>query len=202
MSQPGGISCIFESVKSLDSSFLHVDKQNLVAVKPAAGGSCSPTGLLQSAFDAASFNVPKKKVANLPTVYYGRTKRDCNWLTSKQGGYCGQCCYSHQQVMSVLPQDLKDLEAVIGVVDGEKANCSSGQGFVRENITYMVTDSLEIMPSTTIRSIKVLNKLKVATPADLESADKTVSITQVLSPTYSCCPFILLQVDKICTIYV
>jgi hypothetical protein len=40
----------------------------------------------------------------------------------------------------------------------------------------MVTDNLEVMPSTTIRSIQVLNQLKVATLADL---DISVGITQV-----------------------
>jgi len=84
--------------------------------------------------------------------------------------------------MTVLPKDLEELEAAI--VDHVKdpvveASSSTGQGFVKESMTYMVTDSLEILPSTTIRSIKVLNKLKVATLSDLESSDITVSITQV-----------------------
>jgi hypothetical protein len=50
---------------------------------------------------------------------------------------------------------------------------------VRENITYMVTDNLEVMISTTIRSTQILNRLKVATLADLESTDISVGITQV-----------------------
>jgi hypothetical protein len=43
----------------------------------------------------------------------------------------------------------------------------------------MVTDNLEVMPSTTIRSIQVLNQLKVATLADLDTTDISVGITQV-----------------------
>jgi hypothetical protein len=76
--------------------------------------------------------------------------------------------------MTVRPEDRQEPEAATVV-----ATCSSSQGFVQANITYMVTDSLEIMPSTTIKSIKVLNKLKVPTLADLESDDITVSVTQV-----------------------
>jgi len=84
--------------------------------------------------------------------------------------------------MTVLPKDLEDLEAEI--VDRlkapvEEASSSTGQGFVKASIPYMVTASLESLPSTTIRSIKVLNKLKVATLSDLESSDITVSIAQV-----------------------
>jgi hypothetical protein len=87
--------------------------------------------------------------------------------------------------MTVLPGELKSLKKTIvdkfveEVQDIKKASCSTGQGFVRENITYMVTDNLEVMISTTIRSTQILNRLKVATLADLESTDISVGITQV-----------------------
>uniref|UniRef100_A0A7I4BLS4 Uncharacterized protein n=1 Tax=Physcomitrium patens TaxID=3218 RepID=A0A7I4BLS4_PHYPA len=82
--------------------------------------------------------------------------------------------------MSVLPGDLKSLKKDIidKLVQEDLATCPSNRGFVRENITYKVTENLEVMPSTTIRSIQVLNKLMVATLAHLESIDVVVSITQ------------------------
>jgi len=55
--------------------------------------------------------------------------------------------------MTVLPHDIQELEAVIvDVVKApvEFARSSSGKGFVKESITYMVTDGLEIVPSTTV----------------------------------------------------
>lgn len=58
-----------------------------------------------------------------------------------------------------------------------EVTCSTGQEFTRENITYMVTDKLEVMPSTTTRNIKVPNKLETATLADLDSNDIIVSDT-------------------------
>lgn len=90
--------------------------------------------------------------------------------------------------MTVIPNDLEELEAanlVRANAPVEQASSSAGQGFVKESMTYMVTDSLEIMPSSTIRSIKVLNQLKVATLSDLESSDITISIEQVLQLLHS-----------------
>jgi hypothetical protein len=89
--------------------------------------------------------------------------------------------------MTVLPGELESQKKEIidklveDDLDVGKARLSTGtgQGFVRENITYMVTDNLEVMPSTTIRSIEVLNQLKVASLADLDTTDISVGITQV-----------------------
>jgi hypothetical protein len=93
----------------------------------------------------------------------------------------------HWLWQTVLPEELESQKKKIidklveEDLDVGKATCSTGtgQGFVRENITYMVTDNLEVMPSTTIRSIQVLNQLKVATLADLDTTDISVGITQV-----------------------
>lgn len=84
--------------------------------------------------------------------------------------------------MTVLPKDLAELEEELMQLEDpvEKAeHASGGQGFVKKNITYIVTDSLEIMPPTSIRSINVLNKLHIPTLADLESTDITITITEV-----------------------
>jgi len=52
-------------------------------------------------------------------------------------------------------------------------------GYVKENTTFMVTDDLEIYPTSTIKSIVLLNKLKVKNMSDLDSIEIAVGITQV-----------------------
>lgn len=52
----GGICSIFESVKNLDRSLLHVNKQTLVEPKLSAVGTCKPTALIQSALEVGRRN--------------------------------------------------------------------------------------------------------------------------------------------------
>jgi hypothetical protein len=178
------MSKIYNSVEKLDRSFLHVDKESPMRPRPAVAGTCGSTGLLQG-LEAAKAKRPTKVRIQLPRVYYQCSSRHCTSLSSSSGTLCSSCHdYYHTQPMTVLPGELKSLKKTIvdkfveEVQDIKKASCSTGQGFVRENITY-ITDNLEVMTSTTIRSIQVLNRLKVATLADLESTDISVGITQV-----------------------
>ena len=182
----GGASCIYESVEKLDSSFMNVDKKSLLQPRPAFAGACGSTGLLQGV-EAAKMKRPTVDMIELPSEYYrcDSGSKSC-YISRTMGTSC--CCLSYlNRKMSVLSRDIQSIkESIIkSIVDKlepvAEATCSStgNQGFVRENITYMVTDSLEVMPSTTIRSINVLNALQVATLADLESTDSIVGITQV-----------------------
>lgn len=182
----GGISSVFASVGKLDRSFLHVDKESLLQPRPAVAGTCESTGLLQG-LEAPQATRPAKENIQLPAVYYRCTSGQCSTLSSTQGISCSPCsktyrnAYIFNQPLTVRPEELESLKATIieQLHPVEKATCSTGQGFVRENITYMVTDNLEVMPSTTIRSIRVLNLLRVASLTDMESTDIDLGITQV-----------------------
>jgi hypothetical protein len=52
-------------------------------------------------------------------------------------------------------------------------------GYVKENTTFMITDDMEIYPTSTIKSIVLLNKLKVENMSDLDNIEIAVGITQV-----------------------
>ncbi|CAI5481994.1 unnamed protein product [Closterium sp. Yama58-4] len=54
-------------------------------------------------------------------------------------------------------------------------------GFVKETLTFMVTDNLEFYPSSTIKSISLLNTLGVKSMADLESCETTVTKDHALA---------------------
>ncbi len=52
-------------------------------------------------------------------------------------------------------------------------------GYVKENTTFMITDDMEIYPTSTIKSIVLLNKLKVENMSDLDNIEIAVGITEV-----------------------
>ncbi|XP_024520848.1 FK506-binding protein 3-like isoform X2 [Selaginella moellendorffii] len=53
-------------------------------------------------------------------------------------------------------------------------------GYVKENLTFTITDELEIFPTSTIKSIALLNQLQVKNMADLKSMEVSVDTTDVL----------------------
>ena len=153
---------------------MNVDKKSLLQPRPAVAGACGSTGLLQGV-EATEVKRPTVEMIELPSEYYR-----CGSL------YISRTMKASKKRMRVLSEDIQSIkesiiESLVDKLERVEATCSSSsnQGFVRENITYTVTDNLEVMPSTTIRSIKVVDTLKVATLADLESTDSIVGITQV-----------------------
>ncbi|CAI5482020.1 unnamed protein product [Closterium sp. Yama58-4] len=54
-------------------------------------------------------------------------------------------------------------------------------GFVKETVTFMVTDDLEFFPSSTIKSIKALSSMGVKSMSDLESYEINVTKDQALA---------------------
>lgn len=192
-----GFASIFESVKKLDSSLLHVDRNRILAqprraANDVAGLSKSTTsiGLLQLCLDAdAKKHSPQKKRLYLPAQFY--KCNDCTTLSSTRGARCCICSpenrpYTNHRFLEgpyfLSAEDLVNQEAIVSLQDPieEPVNLSTGKGFVKDNITFMVTDKLDIMPSTTITSMSVLHTLNVASLADLESNKVAVTITQVI----------------------
>jgi hypothetical protein len=54
-------------------------------------------------------------------------------------------------------------------------------GYVKENTIFMITDDMEIYATSTIKSIVLLNKLKVESMSDLDSLEISGGVTQVES---------------------
>lgn len=58
---------------------------------------------------------------------------------------------------------------------------SSGAGYVKDTVTFIITDGLEISPSSTITSINLLNKLNVKDLSDLAERNVSVGPNEVRS---------------------
>jgi hypothetical protein len=174
----GGLSAVFRSVRS---SILYVDKQELLQSRPASVGcTCGSWRRLQVHRDLEAAHLlrrPPPERQFLRLDYDKCTCRLCKdtLLSSDQGercepcqsqGYTGHFCNGPYVVQKkdTLPEE----------VDHPK-------GFVKEYIKFIVTDNLEIVPSTTITILSLLRNTSDNTAVDdPESNEVTVNITQVL----------------------
>ncbi|KAG0504258.1 hypothetical protein KC19_N001500 [Ceratodon purpureus] len=97
----------------------------------------------------------------------------CNLFSIKEGARCVECN------AGLSPHDYYKFSGGPYSVQRIIPPASKGIGFVKENFKFIVTDKLEIKPSTMITSMSVLKNLEI-TSNDLESNEATASITQVL----------------------
>jgi hypothetical protein len=93
-------------------------------------------------------------------------------MTRNAGEYCAKCrsfsmtkeiCESPQ---SRLPRLLSETPAITA-------------GYAKANTTFIITDDMEIYPTSAIKSIVLLNKLEVENMSDLDNIEIAVGITQV-----------------------
>ena len=149
----GGISNIFESVKKLDESVLHVHKDTLTNPRPATGFRPA-TNLLRIAAE------PEHTTAS---SFYMCSY--CNsYVSASQHQKCS-CGRSMTKSVYLLQPEAAE----------SPGTPTKKKGYLKKSLTYIVTDTLDIMLSSTIKSIEILNKLKVEKMSDLQSI--TVSIT-------------------------
>eukprot|EP01018_Ginkgo_biloba_P010429 Gb_20162 [translate_table: standard] len=62
----------------------------------------------------------------------------------------------------------------------EAVSATDHSGYVKETVTFIITDDLSISPASTITSIALLNKLDVRDLADLEERNVTVGFNEAL----------------------
>ncbi|KAH8973776.1 hypothetical protein BDL97_01G064800 [Sphagnum fallax] len=157
----GAISNIFKSVDNLNASFMNIGcKDILLSPQPAWGYRASSLLRIQGA-------------ESEPTTYYicsNFCKRPGSrtFMTRNLGDLCPKCKYP---ITSALTESQEPLST-------ELESKPAGAGYVKENTTYMITDDMEIYPTSTIKSIVLLNKLKVENMSDLDSLEITVGVTQ------------------------
>jgi hypothetical protein len=173
-----GISSIFESVDFLT---LHVDKQDLVQRRPSApectacrSKSCSSVPVLRD-LEAAGILRPERQV--LSQSYFKCASQECSRFSSEKGERCEACksggCVSY---FCDGPYSVQMKDPYLKEVSHSKS------GFVEETSTkFIITDELEIRPSTTMTMMNALKKLNLSPSDDLKSSEIAVSISQVLN---------------------
>ena len=171
-----GISSIFESVDFLK---LHVDKQDLVQPRPSAPGctacrsSCSSVPVLWD-LEAAGILRPERQV--LSKYYFKCVSLECSGLSSERGERCEKCKLDgYASYFCDGPYSVQMKDPYLKEVSHSKS------GFVEETSTkFIITDELEIRPSSTMAIMNVRRKLEFAPGDDLENSEIAVSMGQVL----------------------
>ncbi len=162
----GSISNIFKSVDNLNASLMNIGcKDILLSPQPAWGFRASSLLRIQGAeSDPTTYymcsNCQTCKQPGSPTI-----------MTRKLGDLCPRCKYP---MFSALTESQESLPTKL-------ESKPAGAGYVKENTTFMITDDIEIFATSAIKSIVLLNKLKVQNMSDLDSLEITVGVTQVES---------------------
>ncbi|GJP36401.1 hypothetical protein CLOM_g20912 [Closterium sp. NIES-68] len=189
-----GIFNVFSSADKLDRSYMKVDKSFVVNPSPPEGTQVHLLGWQEVRQQPASGG------------YFTCSTSNHLYVALGPGAKCGSCgrimtqnieprhgytlnesatlytCYCRSYLANSETScdccgNYMDQQLTLVPVVAEQL---SG-GFVKETLTFMVTDNLEFFPSSTIKSISLLNTLGVKSMADLESYETTVTKDHALA---------------------
>lgn len=143
----GCLPNLYESVENLNDKYIQSNQCKDILLKPK-----SSVGNISS--------VPFLLLNDVPTPersFYCCSSNICHFTVSDDpSALCPTCCYSMSSKLTyVAPPVSKEAEAAT-------------RGFVKDVMTYMVTDDLVVKPMSTISSIALLNKFSVRDIAVLQ----------------------------------
>lgn len=173
------MSNVAGSVAKLASSCLYVDKSELLVPKVSVGSSehISRASLLKLKLSSESEDEP-------PEAFYccdgvGGSRGCLVWRSERENMNC-PCCQRKMSVKVWLKETTAG-QTGAGVELGTRRPKVAKTGFVKKNLTFIVTDDLEVSPASTIKSIHLLNNLKVTNMTELESVEERVGAHEVSS---------------------
>lgn len=157
----GCLTNLYSSVEKLQNTFMDTDKSHLLDPKLM---STLPNGIL--------------RIQSAPTVYYvcgSQASRGgpTHYMATQSGGRC-PC----GRDMS-YPVELQNPSAGNSSVD-IAGSSGGGGGYVKETVTFIITNELDISSASTITSINLLNKLNVTDLTDLGERNVNVGLKEAL----------------------
>lgn len=169
----GCLTNLYSSVEKLQNTFMDTDKSHLLDPKLM---STLPNGIL--------------RIQSAPTVYYvcgSQTNRggcyelspptNCggrtHYMTTQSGGRCP--CGKDMS----YPVQLQNPSAGNSNVD-IAGSSGGGGGYVKETVTFIITNELDISSASTITSINLLNKLNVTDLSNLGERNVNVGLKEAL----------------------
>lgn len=165
-----GITNLYSSLLKLQDHYLLEEKEDLISPKLQFTGSSQNMFRLINTTTVRNDNA--STVVNPHKYYrcsYSNRHRGhvcCNRISTAHNSACINC---GSGTMSEEVTLVDDVSTVINVNAG-----SYTKGFVKETVTFIVTDNLEMFPASTIKTFSLLNRLKVCKLEDLESLDVEV----------------------------
>ncbi|CAI5457531.1 unnamed protein product [Closterium sp. Yama58-4] len=186
-----GIFNVFTSADKLDRSYMKVEKDVLLDPSPTELSSqlrflrCQEAPIYYTCPTAEHWSislVPGVKCGSCEQIMTQTVKQiDGETVNASQALYtCAQRHRVGNTATSVCPDCAAALDKPVTRADNDQSPGHPG-GFVKETVTFMVTDDLEFFPSSTIKSIKALSSMGVKSMSDLESYEINVTKDQALA---------------------
>ncbi|KAH7293941.1 hypothetical protein KP509_28G049400 [Ceratopteris richardii] len=153
----GSLTTLYNSLQKMNASSLLLLKDELL---------CPPCPPLLSKFWRLSAGL-RPKPLSLPATVYKCSSYQC--FASVSATHGGTCRNGHGATMV----------NAINLDNADPHFTTPSCGFVQTYLTFIISDDLNIMPSSTIESIIMLNKHGVKNLTDLCSVESRVSSEQV-----------------------
>ena len=148
----GSFGSIYDSIEKLSTTYLqpNVNKETLLKHKVHISSTTGVVPLL------------------LPNIESSSTSRKFYRCSRIQNSNCHG--YVADNCSALCPSCQGSMNRDVSFVDPPTINntVSSGGGYVKGVVTYMIMDDLEVKPMSTISSITLLNKFNVKQLGDLE----------------------------------
>ncbi|KAH9309706.1 hypothetical protein KI387_037617, partial [Taxus chinensis] len=163
----GSVSILYESLDKLPSGLMDRDKSELL--NPNVISSYSPTILKIDYGD--NFYICADNMSDF--YCYTTDSYSSTHTISKGPGEKCACGHTWSRIVQFRHQGTAKINnqgAVEGSIDG---------GYVKETVTFIITDDLKVMPSSAIASITLLNRLNISDISQLEERNAYVGLDKV-----------------------
>ncbi|PON91469.1 hypothetical protein TorRG33x02_127520 [Trema orientale] len=155
----GSLGKLYESFDKLSNAYIRPDVSRDTVLKPK-GPIFDSTATL--------FSLPSNNAILGNQVYIcGYCKR---YATYNPKDSCSRCGHTMSTSIPVVKSE----------ASSQKGSTSNGKGYVKEVVTYMVMDDLELKPMSTICGIALLNKFKIEDIGVLEEKDVSMGMAEGL----------------------
>nr|CAB3463700.1 unnamed protein product [Digitaria exilis] len=167
----GSIGRLYQSVDSIGVSYLQpgADKKDLLHPKVLQPpGGREPSLLLHGGGDGADTSpVASVKMYTCPS--------HCVTVTMEFKAECPQCRKAMTTEMTVV------LPSARGATGGGGGGAEESGGYVKGVVTYMVTDGLEVTPTSAISSFALISRFSSGKDVDLAEKFVTVGMDEGLA---------------------
>ncbi|KAL5569144.1 hypothetical protein UlMin_025719 [Ulmus minor] len=151
----GSFGKLYESFENLSDSYLQPNADKNTLLKPPSGvASTTLLALPDKASNVKALYACSNSYCNRKTATYNPQNSCTN---------CGST-----------------MSAGMTIIEPQQGESSAANGYVKEVVTYMVMDDLELKPMSTITSIGLINKYNVKEFSALEEKEVSVGIEEGL----------------------
>ncbi|KAH9313875.1 hypothetical protein KI387_022502, partial [Taxus chinensis] len=176
----GSVSNLYESMDKLPSVvMMHVDKSELISPKIISSNSTSTLSI--------DYRPEERNEHEHEDIYYvcgsrvcghkARNRayhRSCDIATHSLSKLCGEICVCGSSMNCAIQLVKNNSEEIVKGKNLATEEGNSGYGYVKETVTFIITDDLMVTPSSTIASISLLNRLNIKDISQLEERNANV----------------------------